>query len=122
VLAGSADYVVGSRFDGDIQSMLPWRRSGNVALTWLTSLAARRRLSDAQSGMRVLGREALAAAHISHDYNYAQVLTLDLLGKGFRYAEAPISYRRRRQGRSFVRLGPYLWHVLPAMAKASRTR
>ena len=40
-----------------------------------------------------------------HDYNYAQVLTLDLLAKGYRYAEVPISYRFREHGRSFVRLG-----------------
>ena len=122
ILSGDADYVVGSRFAGTIRSMLPWRRAGNVVLTCLTSLLARRRLTDAQSGMRALGQEALAHAVIAHDYNYAQVLTLDLLGKGFRYAEVPITYARRRHGRSFVKLGRYLWRVLPAMARAARTR
>lgn len=122
ILRGEADYVVGSRFTGEIARMHPWRRAGNVALTWLTTLAARRRLTDAQSGMRALGRDALRHAAISHDYNYAQVLTLDLLGKGFRYAEVPISYDRRRHGRSFVRLGPYLWRVLPAMARGMLVR
>jgi hypothetical protein len=122
VLRGEADYVVGTRFGGTIESMLPWRRFGNRVLTLLTSALAGRRLSDAQSGMRALSAHALANADIAHDYNYAQVLTLSLLGKGFRYAEVPIRYRRRRQGRSFVRLGPYLRHVLPAMAKAARTR
>ncbi|MFN2556364.1 MAG: glycosyltransferase family 2 protein [Nitriliruptorales bacterium] len=112
-----ADYVVGSRFAGRIDSMLPHRRIGNVLLTWLTSLAAGRRLSDGQSGFRALGRAALTAAHIEHDYNYAQVLTLDLLRKGYRYAEVPIRYHRRRHGRSFVRVGRYLRHVLPAMVK-----
>ena len=52
---------------------------------------------------------------IIHDYNYAQVLTLDLLAKGYRYAEVPISYRFRTEGRSFVRLPTYLRRVLPAM-------
>ncbi|HEX2040505.1 MAG TPA: glycosyltransferase [Acidimicrobiales bacterium] len=122
ILAGQADYVVGSRFHGSIGSMLPHRRLGNVVLTWLTSAVARRRLSDAQSGFRALGREALAVARIGHDYNYAQVLTLDLLRKGFRYREVPITYTRRRHGRSFVRLVPYLCRVLPAMARAARTR
>ena len=122
ILAGEADYVVGSRFDGRIGSMLPHRRLGNVALTWLTSAVARKRLSDAQSGFRALSRDALAVARIGHDYNYAQVLTLDLLRKGFRYAEVPIAYTRRRHGRSFVRLGPYLRRVLPAMLRAARTR
>jgi hypothetical protein len=43
------------------------------------------------------------------------VLTLDLVAKGFGYGEVPISYRVRRSGRSFVRLGRYLREVLPAM-------
>lgn len=122
ILAGEADYVVGSRFDGRIGSMLPHRRLGNVVLTWLTSAVARRRLSDAQSGFRALSKDALAVARVAHDYNYAQVLTLDLLRKGFRYAEVPITYTRRRHGRSFVRLGPYLRRALPAMVRAARTR
>ena len=122
ILAGRADYVVGSRFRGRIDSMLAHRRAGNLALTALTSLVARRRLSDAQSGFRAIGRDALVHATIVHDYNYAQVLTLALLRKGFRYAEVPISYSRRRRGRSFVKLGEYLSKVLPAMVRAARVR
>ncbi len=49
------------------------------------------------------------------------MLTLDLLAKGFRYAEVPISYRFRRHGRSFVRLGPYLRQVVPAVRRELRT-
>ena len=37
------------------------------------------------------------------------------MDKGFRYAEVPISYRFRTDGRSFVRLLPYLAHVGPAV-------
>jgi len=122
ILAGRADYVVGSRFAGRIDSMLLRRRLGNRVLTLITSALAGRSLSDAQSGFRALGRDALASATIAHDYNYAQVLTLELLGKGFRYAEVPIHYRWRSQGRSYVKLGRYLRHVLPAMARTARTR
>jgi hypothetical protein len=95
---------------------------GNRVLTLITSALAGRSLSDAQSGFRALGRDALASATIAHDYNYAQVLTLELLGKGFRYAEVPIHYGRRAHGRSYVKLGRYLRHVLPAMARTARTR
>lgn len=117
ILAGRADYVVGSRFAGRIDRMRPHRRLGNVVLTRLLSLAARRRLTDAQSGYRALSRAAAADAEIVHDFNYAQVLTLDLLGKGYRYAEVPISYRFREHGRSFVRLAPYLRRVVPAVLR-----
>ena len=60
-------------------------------------------------------RDAAADAEIIHDYNYAQVLTLDLLAKGYRYAEVPISYRFRTTGRSFIRLPRYLREVVPAV-------
>jgi glycosyltransferase involved in cell wall biosynthesis len=115
ILDGRADYVVGSRFTGTIEHMRPLRRIGNLALTWALRWSARTPLTDGQSGYRALSAEAAAAAEIVHDYNYAQVLTLDLVGKGFRYAEVPITYRFRQSGQSFVRLGRYLAQVLPAV-------
>jgi uncharacterized membrane protein YbhN (UPF0104 family) len=115
ILDGRADYVVGSRFDGVIHRMLPHRRLGNRALTRALAFVARRPIGDGQSGFRALSRAAAAEAEVLHDYNYAQVLTLDLLGKGHRYLEAPISYAFRRHGRSFVRLGRYLRKVVPAV-------
>ena len=115
VLAGEADYVVGSRFAGEIRSMRPHRRFGNVVLTRCTSLVARRPISDGQSGYRALSAAAAADAEVVHDFNYAQVLTLDLLAKGYRYQEVPITYAFRTQGRSFVRLGRYLRNVVPAV-------
>ncbi|MDX6555837.1 MAG: hypothetical protein QOD86_2032, partial [Miltoncostaeaceae bacterium] len=43
ILAGEADYVVGSRFAGEIAWMRPHRRFGNRVLTRVLSLVARRR-------------------------------------------------------------------------------
>ncbi|HEX7165955.1 MAG TPA: alkaline phosphatase family protein [Acidimicrobiales bacterium] len=122
ILAGDADYVAGSRFAGRIDAMAPQRRVGNRVLTALLIVVARRRITDGQSGFRALSRHAVRHAQVTHDYNYAQVLTLGLLRKGFRYAEVPITYARRRHGESFVKLGRYLRLVLPAMVRASRTR
>jgi hypothetical protein len=48
------------------------------------------------------------------------VLTLDLVAKGYIYAEVPISYEYRSSGRSFVRLVPYLRHVIPAVFREIR--
>ncbi|MFC5380717.1 glycosyltransferase family 2 protein [Aquipuribacter nitratireducens] len=115
VLAGDADYVVGSRFAGRIDRMLPHRRFGNRVLTWWVRWLTRHPVTDGQSGYRALSPAAAADAEIVHDYNYAQVLTLDLLGKGYRYAEVPISYGFRTTGTSFVRLGRYLRSVVPAV-------
>ena len=115
VLAGDADYVVGSRFAGGPRTMKAHRSFGNRVLTMAVSVISRRRITDGQSGYRVLSADATAAAEVIHDFNYAQVLTLDLLAKGFRYAEVPISYRFRTQGESFIRLGSYLRNVVPAV-------
>ena len=115
ILKGKAGYVVGSRFAGHIEHMLPHRRLGNTVLTKLMRFISRQPISDGQSGYRALSREAAAAAELVHDFNYAQVLTLDLLDKGFGYLEVPISYRFREHGKSFVKLGSYLRHVAPAV-------
>ena len=125
ILEGRADYVVGSRFAGLPRAMRPQRWLGNRALTLAMKLLVRRwgvrGLTDGQSGYRALSPGAAADAEILHDFNYAQVLTLDLIAKGFRYAEVPVSYRFRQHGRSFVRLGPYLRRVVPAVWRELRS-
>ena len=125
IVAGEADYVVGSRFAGMARSMRPHRWLGNRVLTLAVRALVRRwgvrGLTDGQSGYRALSGPAAAAAEVVHDFNYAQVLTLDLVSKGFRYAEVPITYAFRQHGRSFVRLGPYLRRVVPGVWRELRS-
>ena len=121
ILANRADYVVGSRFDGTIRRMLPHRRFGNRVLTAGVRMLAHAPVTDGQSGYRALSLRAATDAEIVHDYNYAQVLTLDVLRKGYRYDEVPITYSFREHGKSFVRLIPYLRRVVPAVWRVLRT-
>lgn len=123
VLSGRADYVLGSRFLGEargVRGMRLYRRLGNYAFTGLLVLLTRRWMTDGQTGMRAFSREAAASAEIIHDYNYAQVLTLDLIRKGFRLAEVPIRYRVREHGESFIRWS-YPAKVLPAIWRELRS-
>ena len=114
--AGEADYVLGSRYLGTLEGQRPFRMIGNFAFTWLLRLATGRRITDGQTGFRAFSRRALSCAEIIHDYNYAQVLTLDLLKKGMRLREVPIAYSRRTKGESFI--GPnYLWRVPVGMLR-----
>ena len=115
IMNGDADYVVGSRFAGEIRAMRPHRRLGNQVLTRAVRTLTGLPVTDGQSGYRALSRDAAMAAEIAHDFNYAQVLTLELQRKGFRYAEVPITYAFRSSGDSFVRLLPYLRRVVPAV-------
>jgi glycosyltransferase involved in cell wall biosynthesis len=120
VLSGRAGYVLGSRFRGGVRGMRLYRRIGNYAFTALLVLLTGTNLTDGQTGMRAFSREAADRAEIVHDYNYAQVLTLDLLRKGFRLEEVPIRYRVREHGESFIRWS-YPAKVLPAIWREMRS-
>ncbi len=122
VLAGRVDYVLGSRFLGGsrgVRGMRLYRRVGNLFFTLLLVLLTRRWMTDGQTGMRAFSREAASRAEIVHDYNYAQVLTLDLLRKGFPFEEVPVRYAPREHGRSFVSWR-YPLKVLPAIWRELR--
>ena len=123
VLAGRADYMLGSRFSGrdrGVRGMRLYRRIGNRAFTLLLVLLTQRWMTDGQTGMRAFSREAAAAAEIIHDYNYAQVLTLDLLRKDFAFEEVPIRYNIREHGASFISWR-YPARVLPAIWRELQT-
>ena len=118
ILRDEADYVLGSRFMGSIRKMKVQRRFGNLFLTAILMLFTGKRITDGQTGLRAFSKRALKNLEIIHDYNYAQVLTIDLLRKGYRMKEIPISYSFRKTGKSFVRFKSYALKVFPAMIKA----
>jgi uncharacterized membrane protein YbhN (UPF0104 family) len=124
---GEADYVLGSRFlrpedpvlrvsTSGTPRMRLSRRIANRCFSVLLSVLCGRWVSDGQTGYRAFSERAIAVAEIVHDYNYAQVLTLDLLRKGMRMKEVPVTYRPRRHGKSFISL-QYLWRVPLGMAR-----
>jgi uncharacterized membrane protein YbhN (UPF0104 family) len=115
-LEAGADYVLGSRYRGVRAGQRLSRNVANRVFTAALCVAAGRRISDGQTGYRAFSARALAAAEIIHDYNYAQVLTLDLLRKRMRLAQVPITWRARTHGASFVR-ADYLWRVPVGMAR-----
>ncbi|HEX6653727.1 MAG TPA: alkaline phosphatase family protein [Thermoleophilaceae bacterium] len=126
VARGRADYVLGSRFLGRRERMSWHRNLANRLTSAMLGFLMETITSDGQTGYRALSARALAAARIAHDYNYAQVLTLSLWGRGIEAVEVPVHYRRRTTGRSFVRYREYLARVAPAVwrewraARASR--
>jgi len=120
ILAGRAEYVLGSRFLGGVRGMRLYRRVGNYAFTALLSMLTGQKITDGQTGMRAFSLGAAASAEIVHDYNYAQVLTLDLVRKGFAMEEVPIRYKVREHGRSFISWR-YPAKVLPAIWRELRS-
>ena len=116
IQSGDAEYVLGSRFLGKRSGHPLWRSIGNRCFTVLLNIIAGRKISDGQTGFRAFSKNALEVAEIIHDYNYAQVLTLNLLGKGISMKEVPITYNHRTQGQSFINTN-YLWRVPLGMAR-----
>lgn len=114
---GEADYTMGSRFLGNINGMRLNRRLGNYFFTFLQSLLLRKWIYDGQSGMRAFSKQAIRHAEIIHDYNYAQVITLNLVRKGFRVKEIPIHYQVRTKGQSFIKFKAYMTSVFPAILR-----
>ena len=121
VARGRADYVLGSRFLGEREGMSWHRNLANRTTSALLGFLMATVTSDGQSGYRAFSARALAHARIRHDYNYAQVLTLSLWGAGIDPVEVPIRYRRRHNGRSFVRYPVYLRRVAPAIWREWRS-
>ena len=115
IARGRAHYVLGSRFLGRREGMSWHRNLANRTTSALIGTLMGTVLGDGQTGYRAFSRHALQVAEISHDYNYAQVLTLSLWGAGIEPVEVAISYRRRAGGRSFVRYPEYLVRVAPAV-------
>ena len=117
ILAGKADYVMGSRFMGTIKGMKVHRRLGNYFFTCIQMILLRHRIYDGQSGFRVFSRPVLRDLEIIHDYNYAQVMTLNIMRKGYRMMEVPIEYQVRTTGKSFIKFWAYMTKVFPAIYK-----
>jgi glycosyltransferase involved in cell wall biosynthesis len=117
IFKGEADYTMGSRFLGTIKGMRLNRRLGNYLFTLLQSLLLKKWIYDGQSGMRAFSKQAMKHADIIHDYNYAQVLTLNLVRKGFRVKEVPIEYQVRTKGQSFIKFKAYVTSVFPAIIR-----
>ncbi|TCS94312.1 glycosyltransferase family 2 protein [Hazenella coriacea] len=122
ILAGDVDYVMGSRFKGKIQGMKWHRRLANMAFTSLQMVLLRKWIWDGQSGFRAFNREVLRDLEIVHDYNYAQVMTLNIIRQGYQMVEVPIHYKVRETGQSFIRGVVYLKKVFPAIWKEMTAR
>ena len=111
ILDGRADVVYGNRFPQIDYRMPLYRRAGNAAfrslMRWLTGWD----IEDSQPGMFAVNASYLAVSFIPGDYNYTQQVLLDSYLKGMRFEQAPIAFRRRRSGESFISL-QYPFRVL----------
>jgi hypothetical protein len=99
IQAGGADYVLGSRFRGEIQpGAMTWshRYIGNPVLTGTLNMLFGLKSSDAHSGLRAFRRESLEQMSLRcHGMELASEIVVKAARNGLRVAEVPIVYQPR---------------------------
>ncbi len=99
LLAGEADFVMGSRFKGEIKkNSMPWlhRYIGNPLFTRLLNLLFKTNISDSHCGMRAITREAYERLDLkSEGMEFASEMVIEAARKKLRITEAPITYYPR---------------------------
>ncbi len=94
VMTGSADLVIGSRFLGEKNPIPRYRVAGQQVLNEFTRLASQVKITDTQSGFRVLGKRALDNLNFhSRGYNLESDMITHFAGIGMRITEIPITVR-----------------------------
>jgi len=93
------DYVVGSRFTGEIlPGSMPWahRYIGNPVLTGILNRVFGTRFTDAHSGLRAMTRDAYVRLGLTCEgMELASEIAIRTAQAGLRTAEIPISYHPR---------------------------
>jgi len=120
LLAGEADFVVGSRFTGDRAFRSSFvRRLGIRLFALIVSAIARQRLTDTTSGFRAVNRRGIALFAADYPHDYPEVETTVMVVKHrLRVKEVPVRMRERASGRSSItalRSVYYIFKVLLAL-------
>jgi glycosyltransferase involved in cell wall biosynthesis len=97
ILAGRTSVVYGSRFLNPSARISIRTRVANRALTTLTNVMFRARLTDMETAYKVFRREALERVRLRCvGFDFEPELTAQLLLNGFQIMEVPIGYHPRR--------------------------
>jgi glycosyltransferase involved in cell wall biosynthesis len=95
ILDGRADMVMGSRFNGKIESMPFKKKFGNQLATWIVGEVSGLKISDGQTGFRAFTREAAMRLNLFSHFTYTQESILEAADKRFRVVEIPCTFRKR---------------------------
>jgi len=122
IVAGEADVVVGSRFLGGSPRMPFVKRIGNRVVTSLVNFLVGSRFTDTQCGFRAYSREAALRLNVHSSFTYTQEVFIDLVSKGLRIVEVPVTVRYYKGRKSRVVRSPLLYgvRVLAIAALASK--
>lgn len=102
VLAGEADMVNGSRVLGTYEKDKAIRAMGVVVFNWLISALTWQRITDCSNSYRAFSADALRAVrpHLHQRQYHTTEFLIEMIKRGQRVMEVPITIRRRMSGES----------------------
>ena len=115
ILAGEADFVLGSRFVGESSGFrsTALRRAGIRLLSAMIRLVTGVTLADPTSGYRAAAKPAIAALAKSYPVDYPEPESLaELLRAGFRVREVPVNMFERAHGASSISPVRSVWYMI----------
>ncbi len=96
IVEGRSQVVYGSRFLGEHKAMYFWHAVGNRFLTLVTNLLYDTTLTDMETGYKVFTAEVARQLRLRSDrWGFDPEITAQILKRGYRIYEVPISYNGR---------------------------
>jgi len=97
ILAGKADVVYGTRFQGGAHRVLYyWHSVGNRFLTTLSNMFTDLNLTDMETCYKVFRREVIQSIPLRQNrFGFEPEVTAKIARRGWRFFEVPISYNGR---------------------------
>ena len=104
ILEKKAEMVAGSRFESrESLSQIPFvKKWGNRAYSFLISVLTHEKFTDTQCGFRAYSREAILRLNLFGRFTYTQEVFLDLVNKGLKIEQVPITVKYYKDRRSKI--------------------
>jgi len=99
------DLVIGSRFRGEIESMPPIKRLGNIAFSKVISQITKTKITDSTTGFRAFTREVAEEIKFTTNFTYTQEQLIKASRLKLKIKEIAINARKTRESR--LMKGPY---------------
>ena len=100
ILAGTADFVSGSRTKGSEQTKDPVRKLGVRVFALIISVLTGQRITDPTFGLRAMRAEVTGAVQLQQRQYQATELLIGVITHGYRYSERPATIHKRHVGQS----------------------
>lgn len=94
IIKNEADFCIGNRFGNSKPKKMPkikyW---GNRQISRIVSFVGNSKIQDASCGFRAYSRDCLLSLNLQGSFTYTHETILDLLDKGYRVSQVPVSVK-----------------------------